>query len=123
MTDAAAIAHGYLEGWNETDPSVRQTVLRTVFADDARYSDPLTSAEGLTALDALIGGVQERFPGFRFALRGQPDGHGGNVRFSWSLGPDGAEAPIEGTDFVVVEEGRIRSVTGFLDKVPGPVAD
>ena len=25
---------------------------------------------------------------------------------------------IKGTDFAVVEDGRLRSVTGFLDKVP-----
>jgi hypothetical protein len=25
---------------------------------------------------------------------------------------------IKGTDFVVVENGRLKSITGFLDKVP-----
>jgi hypothetical protein len=25
---------------------------------------------------------------------------------------------IKGTDFAVIEDGRLRSVTGFLDKVP-----
>jgi hypothetical protein len=41
------------------------------------------------------------------------------VRFSWALGPDTDADMIKGTDFIVVEDGRLQSVTGFLDKVPG----
>jgi hypothetical protein len=42
-----------------------------------------------------------------------------SVRFSWSLGPgDCVDAPIEGTDFAVIENGLIKAITGFLDKVP-----
>ncbi|MGJ5217721.1 nuclear transport factor 2 family protein, partial [Bradyrhizobium oligotrophicum] len=40
------------------------------------------------------------------------------VRFSWTLGPDSADGPIQGTDFVELADGRIRRVTGFLDRVP-----
>ena len=39
-------------------------------------------------------------------------------RFSWGLGPEGTDAPIKGTDFAVLKDGRIRSITGFLDQVP-----
>jgi hypothetical protein len=34
------------------------------------------------------------------------------------LGPEGADSPIKGTDFAIVRDGRIGSVTGFLDQVP-----
>ena len=33
-------------------------------------------------------------------------------------GPSGAEDLVEGTDFVQLESGKLRAVTGFLDKVP-----
>ena len=36
----------------------------------------------------------------------------------WGLGPDGTDAPIKGTDFAVLKDGRIRSITGFLDQIP-----
>ena len=52
------------------------------------------------------------------ALIGAPNGYGDQLRFSWGLGPDGADSPIKGTDFAVLKEGRIRSITGFLDQVP-----
>jgi len=38
--------------------------------------------------------------------------------FSWGLGPEGVDSPIKGTDFAVLKDGRIRSITGFLDQVP-----
>jgi hypothetical protein len=28
------------------------------------------------------------------------------------------DSPIKGTDFAVIEGGRIRSIAGFLDQVP-----
>jgi len=69
-------------------------------------------------VDALIAGVQQRFADFRFQLIGQPNGFGDHVRFSWGLGSEGVDSPIKGTDFAIVKDGRIRSITGFLDQVP-----
>lgn len=113
------IAETYIAAWNETDAAARRAMIADTWTADATYVDPLAAVAGHAGVDALIAGVQERFPEFRFALLGRPDGHGEHVRFSWGLGPDGAEAPIKGTDYVRVEDGRLKSVTGFLDQVPG----
>ena len=118
MTDVNKIASRYIDLWNERTPSRRREILAAHWADDARYVDPLMSGDGHDGVDALISGVQARFPEFRFHLIGQPNGFGDHVRFSWGLGPEGADSPIKGTDFAVVSEGRIRSITGFLDQVP-----
>src|SRR5580698_1673176 len=87
MTDAAKIADAYIALWNETDPQRRRALIGEAWAEDARYVDPIMSGEGRDQIDGLIAAVHERFPGFRFALIGQPDGHGDHVRFSWGLGP------------------------------------
>jgi hypothetical protein len=116
--DAAGIADRYIAFWNETDAARRQRMLEAGWSDDACYIDPLMQARGHAELNTLVGGVHERFPGFRFARLGQADAHGDNVRFSWKLGPSGDEDMIQGTDFVQLHEGKLRSVTGFLDKVP-----
>lgn len=119
MTNPADIAETYIAAWNETDAAARKAMIADTWTGDATYVDPMAAVEGHAGVDALIAGVQERFPGFRFALIGEPDGHGEHVRFSWGLGPDGADAPIKGTDYVRVKDGRLKSVTGFLDQVPG----
>ncbi len=118
MTEAATIAQHYIAAWNETDAGRRRALLAKTWAENATYVDPLAQGRGHDEIDALIGAVQARFPGFRFTLSGKADGYGDKVRFSWALGPDGEKDMIMGTDFAVVEGGRLKSVTGFLDKVP-----
>ena len=118
MTTPAAIAERYLAAWNETDPQRRRAILQESWSVDATYVDPLASVTGHDGVDALIGGVQQRFPGFGFKLLGQADGYGDQVRFSWTLGPAIGEPPIQGSDVVTLKDGRIGSVIGFLDRVP-----
>ncbi|HEY2177155.1 MAG TPA: nuclear transport factor 2 family protein [Caulobacteraceae bacterium] len=120
MTDAKTIARDYIDLWNETDAKRRGSLMASQWTNEATYVDPLASVAGPDEIGAYIGGVHQRFPDFRFALLGEPDGHGDHVRFSWSLGPAGGEAPIEGSDVVTTSDGRIAAVIGFLDKVPQP---
>jgi hypothetical protein len=118
MIDAASIATRYIALWNEADPGRRKALMADLWAEAGTYRDPLMQGEGHHQIDALIASVQGQFPGFRFALVGQPDGYGDQVRFSWQLGPEGSDGPIKGTDFATLENGRLKSVVGFLDQVP-----
>lgn len=118
MTEAMQIAKNYIAVWNEPDPEHRNTLLEQGWNEQATYVDPLVSGTGYEEIGALIGGVQERFPGFRFMLDGQADGYADKIRFSWTLGPETEPDMIKGTDFAIIEDGRLASVTGFLDKVP-----
>lgn len=118
MTDAATVADRYIALWNETDAGRRQRLIEAAWTDDARYVDPLMQGAGRAQIDGLIAAVHARFPGHRFTLSGQPDGYADRVRFSWTLAADGQSAIAHGTDFAVLaEDGRLRSVTGFLDQV------
>jgi len=118
MTDATQIADRYIAVWNETDPGRRRTMLANGWTKNAAYVDPLAAGEGHEQIGALIGAVQERFPGFRFALSGSVDGYGDKIRFSWALGPENEPDMIKGTDIALVEGESLKSVIGFLDKVP-----
>ena len=113
------LAQRYLATWNETDPTARRRAVDELYAQDARYVDPLAAAEGREAIAATIGAVQQQFPGYRFRLAGPVDGHHDQARFSWELGPESGDAPIVGFDVVTTDgRGRLQSVLGFLDKVP-----
>lgn len=118
MTDHVTIARRYIDLWNERAAGRRRELLSESWTADASYVDPLMKGDGHDGIDALISGVQQRFPDFKFKLIGEPNGYGDHVRFSWGLGPDGVDSPIKGTDFAVLKDGRIRSITGFLDQVP-----
>lgn len=119
LTDPELVAAAYLAAWNERDPDRRRGRLEDAWTPDATYEDPMHRAAGTEEIDRLIAAVQDRFPGFRFRAEGTPQATGRHVRFSWTLGPDGAgEAPIAGTDVAEIRDGRIRAVVGFLDRVP-----
>jgi hypothetical protein len=110
----------YLRAWNVTDPAERAALLAKVAADDVRYVDPLADVTGREALSAVIGQVQAQFPGVPLTLHSGPDAHHDVVRFSWAMGPEGAEPVVIGTDSVLLAgDGRFALVTGYLDRVPG----
>jgi hypothetical protein len=110
----------YLACWNETDPAVRRKLIDDLWAADASYIDPLAEAHGRDAIDAAIGAVQAQFPGLVFTLAGPVDAHHRQARFTWGLGPEGAEPLAVGFDVAVTDEdNRIVTVLGFLDQVPG----
>ncbi|HEX4262644.1 MAG TPA: nuclear transport factor 2 family protein [Acetobacteraceae bacterium] len=118
MTDYAAIADRYIAAWNETDAEARRALLAAAWTEGARYVDPLMQGEGRAQIDTLIGAVQTRFPRHAFTRTGTPDGHGDYLRFSWALGEENAPPVARGTDFAALDaDGRILSVTGFLDEI------
>ncbi len=118
MLDPQSIAQNYIAFWNAADPAQRSRLYEAGWRPEATYADPVMRGAGLQEIGALVAGVQQRFPGFAFRLLGAADSHGEFVRFRWALGPEDAEAPIEGSDVVRLEGGRIAEVIGFLDKVP-----
>jgi hypothetical protein len=119
MTASTDLADRYLAAWNETDADARRALLDQVFTEDVTYTDPLADVAGRNGLDAAIAAVQAQFPGWVFRLAGPADAHHDQLRFTWHLGPEDGEPPITGSDVAVTDgEGRIRTVLGFLDRVP-----
>jgi hypothetical protein len=110
----------YIACWNERDSDQRQKLIGQVWADDASYVDPLADVHGAEQIGGVIAAVQAQFPGLTFTLTGPVDAHHNQARFTWGLGPADADPVVEGFDVAVTgPDGRIASVLGFLDKVPG----
>jgi len=54
-----------------------------------------------------------------FRLGGAVDTHHDQARFTWELGPAGADPVVIGFDVAQRDaDGRLALVLGFLDKVP-----
>lgn len=119
ITDMTDLIGRYIAAWNETDPQRRGALIARIWTEDASYVDPMMEGHGHAELNAMIGAVRERFPELRFRLFGTPEAHHARVRFSWELVPEAGPVVAKGTDFAALaEDGRLRSVTGFLDAVP-----
>ncbi|MFH9979112.1 nuclear transport factor 2 family protein [Streptomyces sp. NPDC017179] len=121
QTDRYTIAvTRYFEAWNAPDAQARAKAVADAWSSDGTYTDPLADAGGHEEITAVISAAREQFPGFVFRLTGTVDGHHDTARFSWELVHEtGGTAPVAGSDVVTLdEEGRIRTVLGFLDRVP-----
>ncbi|MCM6775483.1 nuclear transport factor 2 family protein [Nocardia sp. CDC159] len=119
MSEYENIAQRYIDAWNERDADKRGALIAEVFTPEATYTDPLAQVAGAAAIEQVIAGAQQQFPGLEFTL-GPVDGHHDIARFTWLLGAPGAAEPLViGFDAVALEGGRIKQVLGFLDKVPG----
>ncbi|GLY33022.1 nuclear transport factor 2 family protein [Kineosporia sp. NBRC 101731] len=123
MTDWTSLAEQYLAVWNETDDTKRRVLAEELFAPTCRLTDPMVDVEGTSAIDAVIGQVQQQFTGHALRLAGAVDGHHDQVRFGWDLvptGSTGSEAVVVGFDVLLIApDGKLDRVLGFLDRAPG----
>ena len=123
-----AVVEAYVATWNETDPARRRAVLAAAWTETGIYRDPVMAGDGPAGIDAMLAGVQAKFPGFVLKRTSKVDAHGGPsgtveeryLRFTWSLGPADGPSVVEGVDFcTLAPDGRLASVVGFIDKMPG----
>jgi hypothetical protein len=120
MTAVNETVSRYFAAWNETDGERRRRLIAETWAETANYLDPVMRGAGHAEIDAMIRGVQERFPGHRFRQTGAVDAYQDRARFSWELAPEAGEAIVKGTDFAVLAaDSRLQAVTGFFDLLPG----
>jgi SnoaL-like domain len=121
VSDFTQLAEQYIAAWNETDPSARRALIGEIWSEDGRYIDPLAEVSGRDQIDAAIAAAQAQFAGMTFRLAGAVDAHHDQARFTWELGPDGADAIVAGFDVAQRDaDGRLALVLGFLDRVPSP---
>lgn len=110
----------YFEAWNAEGAEALAKAVAAAWTTDGGYTDPLTAVRGHDAIAAVIAAAHEQFPGFVFRPAGPVDGHHDTAHFGWELvnTTDGS-APVAGFDVITLtEDGRIRSVFGFLDRIP-----
>ena len=131
-----AVVEAYVATWNETDPARRRAGLAAAWTETGIYRDPVMAGDGLAGIDAMLASVQAKFPGFVLKRTSKVNAHGGSLggpsggpsgssvglylRFTWSLGPADGPSVVEGVDFcTLAPDGRLASVVGFIDKMPG----
>lgn len=119
MSDIKKLVDTYIDMWNETDAKARLAIGERVWEADGSYVDPQAAVQGPEAISAMIGAVQQQFPGLRFRLGRDVDAHHHLARFTWEMGTDAEPDMIVGFDVAEVsEDGKLRNIFGFLDKVP-----
>jgi SnoaL-like domain len=118
-TNLTELVDRYIETWNETDAARRRKLIAQTWTENASYLDPLMEGKGHEGIDAMLQGVQAQFPNHLMRRVGEVDTHHDRVRFGWELAPKDGTVLVRGIDMGVVNaDGRLESITGFLDQLP-----
>jgi hypothetical protein len=72
----------------------------------------ISESIGYDALETFSNSLQQRFPGARFEIISPPDRVGNALRGGGQFGPD------SGTDFVLLHDEKIRSLSAFVQPPP-----
>jgi len=115
MPDTKEIVAAYMAAWNETDETKRRALLEKAWADDGRYTDPMSDAPGRDSLLALISQFHQQMPGASIVSASSIDEHHGQLRFAWKMVAADGSTGMEGIDVGrLAEDGRLQSITGFF---------
>lgn len=117
--DTAAAVERYLEFWSAETAERRRALATGAFTGDVDYRSPVGAMHGTEALVDFGARFNEHVGAVAFVARREPESHNGRVRLLWEIRlPDGASF-AEGTDVLTVApDGRVESVTAFLDRPP-----
>lgn len=74
-----AAVEAYVATWNETDPARRRAGLAAAWTETGIYRDPVMASDGPAGIDAMLAGVQVKFPGFVLKRTSKVDAHGGSL--------------------------------------------
>jgi hypothetical protein len=123
MSNVNELVVSYIAVWNERDAKRRRELVAKTWVEGGTYIDAHRHGVDHDGIDAMINTAQTQFPGYKVRLVSKIEAHSGYVRFSWAAGGS-EQAPLylAGTDFgAIADDGRFKSVTGFVDAAPAPV--
>jgi len=115
MSDHTETIDMYLAAWNETDAARRAELIERAWAPDGSYRDPMLDADGHAAIERMILGVHEQFPGQRFRRTTGIDAHHDVCRFGWELAAADDSVTVAVIDVATLDRvGRLARVAGFF---------
>jgi hypothetical protein len=96
--------------WTETDPAARRAAIVSHYRDDVVFHDPDGVFTGHADLESFSDSLQQRFPGQRFEMVGEPSAVGDALRTYWRFGP------VSGMDFAVIADGKVTTLYAFVER-------
>lgn len=103
--------------WNETDSVARLPKLREIYQNNVSFFDPEMPVQGINNLNQRITALQRQNKNFKFSLV-KIDNSNNMVRYYWNYGPAQQPNLISGLDLIILENGKIRTLNVFIDKLP-----
>jgi hypothetical protein len=109
----------YLQFWNADTTEAQHRLAAMTFTDDISYHAPIGVLRGTDALIGFRNQLTDHVGPLSFGARVEPESHHDRVRLAWEIQLANGESFATGTDVMVLEaDGRVSSVSAFLDRAP-----
>lgn len=111
------LARQHFEVWNNRDQASRLTEMAGVYTKDVVFNDVDQISVGYESMSNFIEHLLAANKGFKFTT-GKISSNHNLVRIYWNFGPAAKPALVSGMDLIIVENGKIKSLTPFVDHLP-----
>jgi catechol 2,3-dioxygenase-like lactoylglutathione lyase family enzyme len=115
--DLKSLAIRQVQVWNDTNENSRLLKVKAIYQDHVVFYDHETVLSGLANLNKRITILQHKNVNFKFSLV-KIDNTNNMIRYYWNYGPPSNPKLIAGMDLIILENGKIRSLSVFLDRLP-----
>jgi hypothetical protein len=104
--------------FGENDPASRRVAIDEIFTEDCVFYQPGGVYRGRNEIDRVAGAIKATHPDFRYQPIAEPEELGNGGRVQWVSSRPGEAPAYAGTDFIIVQDGRIAALYLFFDKLP-----
>lgn len=122
MSTLLDVAQQYFDAWSRHDDDA----IAATFAEEGTYHDPSSGEITGAAIGEYANRLWQAFPDLSFELISVAEAGPTTVAAQWlmrgtnagpfnGLPPSGRAVSLPGSDFIEIENGRIRSVRGYFD--------
>ncbi|WP_166287316.1 nuclear transport factor 2 family protein, partial [Candidatus Nitrosotalea sp. FS] len=96
--------------FGENNPVRRRAVIDEIFTEDCVFYEPGGVYHGRVEIDRIAGVIKATHPDFQYQPITAPEELGNSGRVLWVSGRPGETPSYAGTDFIIVQDGRIAAV-------------
>lgn len=119
ITPHDATVERYLRFWNAATPEEQRRLAAETFTDGVQYHAPIGILRGVQALVDFRDQAVDHLGSVTFHRRGDVQVHHDRARLLWRIEARGQEEFAAGVDVLTFDaDGRVSSVTAFLDRAP-----
>ncbi|MET1055092.1 MAG: VOC family protein [Pedobacter sp.] len=111
------LAKNHFKIWNDHDKAARLNGMSAVYTEDVAFFDDKEASVGYEGMNNFIEHLLSANKEFKFTLAKISANHN-VVRLYWNFGPASKPSLISGMDLIIVENGKVRSLSAFLDHLP-----
>jgi hypothetical protein len=112
-----SVVEQYITFWN-TDGEDQRQLASTIFDEGVRYYAPVGLLTGAQELIDFRTQFVEHMKDAKLVTRQEPETLHDRARVKWEIRLADGKAFAAGSDVLVIADGKINSVTSFLDQAP-----